>query len=134
MKALYSSGKVRIIALLILLVAITGAFFISGKVNFGQTKHTDIAGTPEAQAQNQKEQPSESIAITDGDTFGTLMNDYGIDANDTQAILTASKDVYDLTTVRAGKKIDLYRDEAGSLKKLWYGRVKLFPRRTTWNC
>jgi murein DD-endopeptidase MepM/ murein hydrolase activator NlpD len=120
MKALYSSGKVRIIALLILLVAITGAFFISGKVNFGQTKHTDIAGTPEAQAQNQKEQPSESIAITDGDTFGTLMNDYGIDANDTQAILTASKDVYDLTTVRAGKKIDLYRDEAGTLNKIIY--------------
>ncbi len=120
MKALYSSGKVRIIALLILLVAITGAFFISGKVNFGQTKHTDIAGTPEAQAQNQKEQPSESIAITDGDTFGTLMNDYGIDAHDTQAILTASKNAYDLATVRAGKKIDLYRDEAGILNKIIY--------------
>ncbi len=120
MNTLYSSGKVRIIALLILLVAITGAFFISSRVNFNGTEHTDIAGTPEAQAQNQKEHPSESITIADGDTFGTLMTDHNISATDSQSILEASKTVYDLTTVRVGKKIDLYNNEAGELQKLIY--------------
>lgn len=120
MNTLYSSGKVRIIALLILLVAITGAFFISSKVNLNGTKHTDIAGTPEAEAQNQKEQPSQTITIADGDTFGTLMTEHDVSADDAQSILEASKGVYDLTTVRTGKKFDLYNDANGAIQKIIY--------------
>ncbi len=120
MNTLYSSGKVRIIALLILLAAITGAFFISGRLSFNQTSRGDIAGTSEAQAQDKKELPTQTISIADGDTFSTLMTDNNVTATDSQGILEASKDKYDLTTVRAGKKIDLYHDEAGILQRLVY--------------
>jgi len=118
MRTLLSSGKVRIITLLILLVAITGAFFISGRISTTGSKNSDLVGTSEVKAG--VELPSQTIVIGDGETFGVLMADSGVSGTEAQDILTASQEAYDLSTIRAGKKIDLYRDEASVLKKLIY--------------
>ncbi len=57
-------------------------------------------------------------------TFGVLMEDAGVSGVDTTAIYAASKDVYDLATIRAGKTIDLVYDPtssgSGTLRELVY--------------
>ncbi|MFH0873686.1 MAG: peptidoglycan DD-metalloendopeptidase family protein [Candidatus Komeilibacteria bacterium] len=107
------------LVVIILTVAVAAGFLASGQLR-KLTKYSNKVPWQEAQAQAKAEQPSQIIEIPSGETFSTLLQDNGISANDTQAIIDASHDVYDLATVRAGKKIELYNDESGALKKLIY--------------
>ncbi len=118
MQRLLTSGKVSIISLLILLVAVAGAFLISGRFDQPLAKKADIAGTSEAKAKENL--PSQFIDIPAGETFAELMEVNGFGSSDVYDMIEASRDVYDLATVRAGKKIELYQDNAGVLQKLIY--------------
>ena len=53
-----------------------------------------------------------SLEITEGATYGKLMEAAGISAADALAILAAAESVYDLSNVRLGRTIDLWYDRA----------------------
>src|SRR5688572_29012903 len=86
-----------------------------------QAEETGDSGTPVAA------EPKKSVVRVDippQGTFGVLMEDAGVSGTDTTAIYAASKDVYDLATIRAGKAIDLVYDPtsfgSGTLRELVY--------------
>ncbi len=67
------------------------------------------------------ERPFDRVEIPPQATFSVLMEDSGVSGSDAAAIYAASKDIYDLASIRAGKAIDLYRDgEGGALVELVY--------------
>lgn len=47
------------------------------------------------------------VIIQEGDTFATIMESFGVPHEESTAILVASKEVYDFTTIRAGKVMHL---------------------------
>ncbi len=112
------SGKVSLIYLLLLVLIGGGVFWFLRQSDWKQTKSLVKQATSEAKAKS--EVPSRVIEIPSGETFGALLQDNGFTGAEAQAIVEASKDVYDLTTIRAGKKIELYTDEAGEVQKLKY--------------
>ena len=62
-----------------------------------------------------------SFEVVEDSTFGTLMADAGVSAADAAAIFAAAEDVYDLTSVRLGRMIDLIYDrESGELLRMEY--------------
>lgn len=64
--------------------------------------------------------PVQHVEIPPEATFSVLMESAGVGGADTAAI-SASQDVYDLATIRAGKAIDLVRDvEGGPVVELVY--------------
>ncbi len=67
----------------------------------------------EPEAPKAPERPVDRIEIPPQATFSVLMEDSGVAGSDATAIYAASKDVYDLASIRAGKTIDLYRDAPG---------------------
>ncbi len=112
------TGKVSLISLLLLMLIGGGAFWWLRQSDWKQTKSLVKQTTQEVKAKS--ELPSRVIEIPSGETFGALLQDNGFTAAEAQDIVTASKDVYDLTTIRAGKKIELYTDDAGVVQKLKY--------------
>src|SRR5512135_1564881 len=63
----------------------------------------------------------DSVDIPAQATFGQLMSGSGVSDADTAAIYAASKGIYDLATIHAGKHIDLHYDpSSGALKELVY--------------
>lgn len=52
----------------------------------------------------------ESVTIEPNATFSAVMGSADVSATDTAAIYAASKDVYDLANIRAGKTLDLHHD------------------------
>lgn len=63
----------------------------------------------------------ERVEIPPQATFGALMGDAGVSGTDAAAIYAASKDVYDLANIRAGRSLDLVYDRAtGAFKELVY--------------
>lgn len=95
-----------------------GVFWFLRQSDWKQTKSLVKQATSEAKAKS--EAPSRVIEIPSGETFGALLQNNGFTGAEAQDIVEASKDVYDLTTIRAGKKIELYTDEAGEVQKLKY--------------
>jgi len=61
------------------------------------------------------------VNITDGSTYGKLMEEAGIDANDAMALFAAAENVYDLSKIRVGRTLDLYFDaQTNEFEKLIY--------------
>ncbi len=61
------------------------------------------------------------IEITPNSTYGVLMSDAGVGHATSTAILEASKQVYDLVSIRVGRTLDLYYDsQTDELKQLVY--------------
>jgi len=54
------------------------------------------------------------VEIISGATFGVLMAENNIDQITNQTIYEVAQDVYDLTTIRAGKYLELYFDRVGN--------------------
>ncbi|HLD28004.1 MAG TPA: peptidoglycan DD-metalloendopeptidase family protein, partial [Patescibacteria group bacterium] len=82
-------------------------------------------GADEFQAETNGEQEDniviKSLPVVDGSTYGKLMADAGVSATTTQAIFTAAEDVYDLSSVRVGRTIDLvYKKDSGDFIQLIY--------------
>jgi murein DD-endopeptidase MepM/ murein hydrolase activator NlpD len=50
---------------------------------------------------------TKKVEITQGSTYGALMESVGIDATTANEILTASQSAYDLSKIRAGRTLDL---------------------------
>jgi murein DD-endopeptidase MepM/ murein hydrolase activator NlpD len=64
---------------------------------------------------------TKSVEITEGSTYGVLMERSGVGGADATAIFSAAEDLYDLSKVRLGRAIDLRFDrETGLLKELSY--------------
>lgn len=63
-----------------------------------------------------------SYTICEGDIPAEVFSQYGkLTANDTEALLSASKDIYDFTNLKIGQKIDFIFDEKGEVfKKIKY--------------
>jgi murein DD-endopeptidase MepM/ murein hydrolase activator NlpD len=90
----------------------------------GQGKNTRVVKTETTFVPAPATVPTDrvdTIEIPPQATFSELMTDAGVSSIDATAIYTASRDVYDLTAIRAGKKIDLHHDPAsGEFKELVY--------------
>jgi murein DD-endopeptidase MepM/ murein hydrolase activator NlpD len=52
-----------------------------------------------------------SVIINPGDTFSIITENAGLSASTTNGLITASKDVYDLASIRAGKEIKFSFDK-----------------------
>ncbi len=52
-----------------------------------------------------------SVIINPGDTFSVITENVGLSASTTNGLITASKDVYDLASIRAGKEIKFSFDK-----------------------
>jgi len=57
--------------------------------------------------------PVDRVEIPPKATYSVLMQDAGVPGSDAAGIYEASKDIYDLATIRAGKTIELYRSPNG---------------------
>jgi len=59
--------------------------------------------------------------IKEGDTYGSLMDEYGVSYATSTAIYESSKDIYDLVKIRLGRFVELiYDKDSGELKELVY--------------
>ncbi|MAF13418.1 MAG: hypothetical protein CMI53_00790 [Parcubacteria group bacterium] len=64
---------------------------------------------------------TKKIEITDGSTYGILMQEARVPTSTRQLIFTAAEDVYDLSKVRLGRTIDLiYNKQSDELEQLVY--------------
>ena len=98
---------VTIVAGLALVIAGTAILWPSSRSAVGQEGAVANGGEREP---GQAEAPTtrvERIEIPPQATFSVLMEDSGVAGADAAAIYEASRDIYDLATIRAGKAIDL---------------------------
>ncbi|MFH2062921.1 MAG: peptidoglycan DD-metalloendopeptidase family protein [bacterium] len=64
---------------------------------------------------------SRSVEVRSGSTFGVLMEEAGVGGSDAVAMFEAAKDVYDLSSVRVGREMELvYGRNDGNLLALVY--------------
>lgn len=104
----------------ILLAAGTAVLWPSSHTAEGQEGAVE-RGTEAQQPAEPPRDRVQGIEIHPQATFSVLMEDAGVSGSDVAAIYTASQDVYDLATIRAGKSIDLVHDAAtDALKELVY--------------
>lgn len=100
-----------------------GAFLVSPfshKAQGQQKKNETVKTAPETPPEAPPDR-IDSLEIPAQATFGRLLADAGVQAADTAAIYAASKDVYDLAAIHAGKTIELYYDPStGAFKELVY--------------
>lgn len=106
----------------LLLAAGIAVLWPSSKSAVGQEAAREA---PEAaQAPQGPQKTVERVEITPKATFGVLMEDAGVSGADTAAIYEASKGVYDLAAIRAGKTLDLVYDPTesgtGTFRELVY--------------
>lgn len=117
-------GKLILVVIGLALMAVgTAILWPSSRSVVGQSRDgADVEkteqGTENTTAPTKNIQP---IEIPPQATFGVLMVDAGILAVDSAAIYAASKNVYDLASIRAGKTIQIVREsEGGSPVELIY--------------
>lgn len=64
---------------------------------------------------------TESVEVVEGSTYGTLMAGTGVSGEDSAAVFAAAEEVYDLSSIRLGRTIDLVYDrESGEFLRLEY--------------
>ena len=108
-----------IIAGLALISAGTAILWPSSRSAVGQEAPEGPPETPSAPVPPAR--PVQRVEIPPQATFSVLMEEAGLPGSDAAAIYAASRDVYDLATIRAGKSIDLVRDvEGGPVVELVY--------------
>lgn len=62
-----------------------------------------------------------SVVINPGDTFSVITENAGLSASTTKRLITASKDIYDLASIRAGKEIKFFFDkQSNELQQMVY--------------
>ena len=100
---------ITVIAGLALVVAGTAILWPSSRSVVGQegSDPTDGSALQDPEHAEIATTRVERIEIPPQATFSVLMEDAGVLGVDTAAIYEASKDVYDLATIRAGKALDL---------------------------
>ncbi len=52
--------------------------------------------------------------VKKGDFFGSIMEDFGVGANQVQRIIKASKDVFDVTKIRLGNQYEVFKEKDSS--------------------
>ncbi len=114
-------GKALTLSVGIVMVLAGGIFLLAASSRKAQ------GGQEQAAVEKQPAVPAapkdrvESAEIAPKMTYGVLMEEHGIAAADAAAIYEASKDIYDLATIRAGKRLDLMFDpQSGAFKGLMY--------------
>lgn len=69
------------------------------------------------------EEPDRKVTrtIESGETFGYIADEVGVDAETRTAILSATKETYDLASIRVGRDLEFYfNHDTGDLKKIIY--------------
>ncbi|OGY50941.1 MAG: hypothetical protein A3J59_00340 [Candidatus Buchananbacteria bacterium RIFCSPHIGHO2_02_FULL_56_16] len=97
------------LAIVILIVGLLGtaALWRSNVVSSSQTP-----AAPDQAAEPRPTDRMVEIPIVENSTFGNLMAEAEIDSTITQAILEASSEVYDLSSIRVGRTLQLHFDIA----------------------
>ncbi|MBU1202442.1 M23 family metallopeptidase [Patescibacteria group bacterium] len=91
-----------------------------GSVFLSKTRQKEAIG-PVVQAEAEELDREINVDIETGMTFSIVCDEAGIDYALMSEILTAAQDVYDLSSVRAGKQIKFYFDkDTNQFKKLIY--------------
>ncbi|MFA6253323.1 MAG: peptidoglycan DD-metalloendopeptidase family protein [Patescibacteria group bacterium] len=103
--------KKSIIIALIFLAAGAVIYFLPKNSVFSQ----DSSPAPESKYREV------SVIINPGDTFSVITENAGLSASTTNGLITASKDIYDLASIRAGKEIKFFFDKQTSeLRQMVY--------------
>lgn len=93
----------------------------SGTAEDDRQPETAFQETGGAEAPVPRGRHVDRIEIPPKATYGVLMQDAGVPGLDAAGIYEASKDIYDLATIRAGKTIELYRPpDGGALEEFVY--------------
>ncbi len=116
-------NKKIILFLIVISLAYLGyRFFFYAEKTPAQEKNsieeilTDKSKTP---AENWKK--TETYTVTEGDLPADVFSQYGkLDANDTEALLAAAKDIYDFSKIKIGQKLIFYFNEEVRAKKIKY--------------
>lgn len=90
----------------ILILALVAVLLSSGLITILYAKKegstSDLVAT--VNSENQKEEREvKEYEIESGDTFGTILESFGIAGSDIESILTASQGVYDFTKIKVGQ-------------------------------
>ncbi len=128
-----SGCGVFVIIFLLIVVLISGIFFLKNKKENKNSLNNAVFLKPAEDEKNifldekiiadEEEVEFEKCTIAEGDTPAKIFQEYGkLDANDTEAILTASQDIYDFTNVRIGRDIRFYFDEDDRATRIEYDR------------
>jgi len=110
--------KIKPIFLILALVVLAGFLLINQSIkSFGPSSADEEVAVVEPVINDRLMQ----IEITPNATYGVLMEQAGISNSTSSAILTASKEVYDLAKIRVDRTLDLYFEpETDNFKQLVY--------------
>lgn len=101
-----------------LFIVIVTALIFSSILLFGKKQNSTEQAITEKEDDLNYTVP---VTIEDGKTFSILMEEKAVTPNATHAILSATQDIYDLSSIKAGKNIFFtYEKNTGQLLQLMY--------------
>ena len=101
-------------------IVITLIIFAAGAVIYFLPKNS-IINQQSAQATPESKYREVSALINPGDTFSVIAENNNLGASTTQALLVATRDIYDLANIRAGREIKFSFDKnTNELQELLY--------------
>lgn len=110
--------KQQITIYIIIIILLIGGFWY---YHSSTSRTGELSESIEEQASKQQPGRVEVVPIEAGATYGSLMEEAGIDGTTSQHIYAAAHDVYDLADIRAGEEIELTFDpETDELQQLKY--------------
>ncbi len=113
--------KGKAITLVVGLALVAGGIFLLSPFSHKAKGSPEQALTKETPPPKPPEERVETVEIPPKATFGALMESQGVSDEDTAAVYLATKELYDLANIRAGKKLELaYDPKSGALLGLMY--------------
>lgn len=95
--------RIKILIVLLCTALITSIFFIVQK--YANDKENDSKTEQNQKEKKEEKEYTSTKIIESGKTYGVIMEEIGIPANTAFTILESSKNIYDLSTIRAEKTI-----------------------------
>jgi len=112
--------KKSVVLLILLLITAAGSaagFFVySGRLEQGDGRQAEVTEIVLVEPDREV-----VLDITDGATYGKLMEEVGVGATLAQAIFDTASELYDLSSIRVGRQIKLtYDKDTDELKQFYY--------------
>ncbi|MBT4120968.1 MAG: peptidoglycan DD-metalloendopeptidase family protein [Candidatus Magasanikbacteria bacterium] len=108
-------NKVFILTILVFSVFLSGCSILSVE---------DLQKEEEILLPSEPQFEIKDCQVEDGDTFATILEDYGIGYADMLEILDSSSSTYDFTSIRLGQPLRFAYDDLGQLKYFEYEKDK----------
>lgn len=103
----------------LIIIAVIGAIFLF--FNFGGKGVERVAENSTKEQEAQEKFIKKEVQIQPGSTYAETMNNAGIDYQTAMDIFHSAEELHDLSTVRAGKRLELFFDkQTGEFIKLVY--------------